>query len=73
MFAKSDAREGPTRLIAVNQSMFVRNERPDHREREADPHQRRSLEVLLGELRDADERERDPAERSTSELIRNGE
>ena len=28
MFEKSDAREGPTRLIAVNHRMFVRNNGP---------------------------------------------
>ena len=72
-FANSDARDGPTRPIAVNQRMFVEEERPDHREGEAEPHQRAEVEALLRRLRQPGERERDPADASTSELIRNGE
>ena len=63
-FAKSDAREGPTRAIAVNQRMFVRKSGPIDGEGEREPHHPAEAgESSARELRDARQRERHPAER----------
>ena len=73
-FAKSAARDGPTRSIAVNQRMFVSDERADDRERERSPDAPRARIALLASCGEPATASRIAADRrARSALIRNGE
>ena len=63
MFAKSDARDGPTRSIAVNQRMFVRNSGPTTANANPSQIAQPKWYPWWVDLSDAGDRDRHPAER----------
>ncbi len=73
MFEKRDARDGPTRLIAVNQRMFVRNSGPITANARQIHISVPKWKVWLAVCRSPVIASGIQPKSSTSELIRNGE